>query len=151
MMVLMAGAEDAARLAALDADLLGPESWSEASWVEELALPTRLCQVVQDDAGAVVGFADWLRPTADGSAELLKIAVVSDRRREGLATLLLDAGLRLVTEAGAHEVLLEVSAENRGALAFYRDHGFLTLSRRPTYYRDGSDALVMRRMLESSD
>lgn len=148
MMVLMAGPEDVAGIAALDRDRLGLDAWSEESWGEEVGSTGRLTQVVQDDAGATVGFADWLLPGADRTAELLKIAVSSARSREGIGTLLMDAGLRLVTEAGADEVLLEVSATNPAALAMYRGYGFSTLARRPKYYRDGSDALVMRLALD---
>jgi ribosomal protein S18 acetylase RimI-like enzyme len=42
-------------------------------------------------------------------------------------------------------VLLEVSARNDGALAFYATEGFTEIDRRPAYYRDGSDAVVMQR------
>jgi ribosomal protein S18 acetylase RimI-like enzyme len=47
--------------------------------------------------------------------------------------------------AGATQVLLEVSSTNHAALAFYAAEGFTTLDRRRRYYRDGSDAVVMRR------
>ncbi len=41
-------------------------------------------------------------------------------------------------------MLLEVSARNGGALAFYAAAGFTEIDRRHRYYRDGSDAVVMR-------
>ena len=41
-------------------------------------------------------------------------------------------------------MLLEVRADNRGALAFYAEHGFVEIDRRLRYYRDGTDAVVMR-------
>jgi ribosomal protein S18 acetylase RimI-like enzyme len=40
-------------------------------------------------------------------------------------------------------MLLEVSALNDGALAFYAAEGWAQLDRRPGYYRDGSDARVL--------
>ena len=48
---------------------------------------------------------------------------------------------------GASRVLLEVSAVNSAALAFYADTDFVEIDRRRRYYRDGSDAVVMRRSL----
>jgi ribosomal-protein-alanine N-acetyltransferase len=44
-------------------------------------------------------------------------------------------------------MLLEVDAHNEAALAFYRRHGFLEISRRPGYYRAGTDAVVLARDL----
>lgn len=143
-MVLMADADDVEAIALLDRKRLGLEAWSETSWAAEIGSTGRLCQLVQDDAGSTVGFADWLLPGADRTAELLKIAVSGSRSREGIGSMLMDAGLRLMAEAGAEEVLLEVAAANSAALAMYRGYGFTTLARRAKYYRDGSDALVMR-------
>ena len=44
-------------------------------------------------------------------------------------------------------MLLEVSAANAGAIAFYEAHGFARIDVRRRYYRDGSDAVVMLREL----
>ena len=46
-------------------------------------------------------------------------------------------------------MMLEVSAANEAALAFYLRRGFARISTRPRYYRDGSDALVLSRDLSS--
>ncbi len=144
-MILLAGAEEVAAVAALDAAALPGEAWSEESWAGEAGSPQRRVLVAQDDAGALVAYADWLLPPVGSTtAELLKIGVAASRRREGIASALIEAGLRLVTEAGADEVLLEVAADNRAAVAAYRTLGFTTLARRERYYRDGTDALVMR-------
>ncbi len=42
-------------------------------------------------------------------------------------------------------MLLEVSADNTAALAFYAAEGFVEIARRRRYYRDGSDAVVLER------
>jgi ribosomal-protein-alanine N-acetyltransferase len=41
--------------------------------------------------------------------------------------------------------LLEVRADNCGALALYSGHGFREVGRRRRYYPDGSDAVLMER------
>jgi ribosomal protein S18 acetylase RimI-like enzyme len=46
-------------------------------------------------------------------------------------------------------MLLEVSSENSAALAFYERSGFTEIDRRPRYYRDGSDAIVMELALHA--
>jgi ribosomal-protein-alanine N-acetyltransferase len=45
---------------------------------------------------------------------------------------------------GAQRLLLEVAEAYEGAGAFYAAHGSVELDRRRRYYRDGSDALVLR-------
>ena len=41
-------------------------------------------------------------------------------------------------------MLLEVRADNRPALAFYADAGFVEIDRRERYYADGAPAIVLR-------
>jgi ribosomal-protein-alanine N-acetyltransferase len=41
-------------------------------------------------------------------------------------------------------MFLEVAVGNVAALGLYRKHGFSQVGRRPRYYANGSDALVMR-------
>jgi hypothetical protein len=42
-------------------------------------------------------------------------------------------------------VSLEVATDNAVAQALYRQRGFVVEGRRPRYYRDGTDALIMWR------
>jgi ribosomal-protein-alanine N-acetyltransferase len=44
-------------------------------------------------------------------------------------------------------MLLEVRADNAGALAFYLAEGFAEIDRRRRYYRDGADAIVLELLL----
>ncbi len=81
---------------------------------------------------------------AADEAEVLTVAVVPERRQQGL-------GARLVSEAagearrrGAVRLFLEVSTRNPAARALYRALGFEQVGRRRGYYADGSDALTLR-------
>ena len=65
----------------------------------------------------------------------------SARRRDGVASALLDAVLAL--RPAGERVVLEVREDNAGALGFYAARGFVELDRRPRYYRDGATAIVM--------
>ena len=89
--------------------------------------------------GEVVGYC--VVSVAADIAELQRIAVDPARRRTGVATLLLDAGVAVSGEA--ERMLLEVREDNEGAQAFYGARGFAELDRRPRYYRDGAAAVVM--------
>ena len=86
-----------------------------------------------------------------GEAEVLTLAVEPAHRRLGAARALLRAGLAQAAAMGAEEAFLEVAADNAGALALYRQEGFVEAGRRGGYYRRTGgatvDALVLRRTL----
>lgn len=140
-----AAPEDAPALAALETLLFGPDSWSESAVRDELTGPGRH-SVVAVSGADVVGYAVTLR--AHDVADLQRIAVRPDHQRRGLAHRMLEDVLAAARQEGADRVLLEVSADNAAALGFYTREGFVEIDRRRRYYRDGSDAVVMRRSLE---
>ncbi len=82
-----------------------------------------------------------------GEAELLRIAVAPAERGRGIARRLLAAGLERLRAAGVAVCYLEVRPGNASALAVYHALGFELCGQRRAYYRDGSDALVLRREL----
>jgi ribosomal-protein-alanine N-acetyltransferase len=136
--------EDLSDVVALETDNLGVDAWSENLLAEGLAgrLPTIHYLLAEVD-DVVVGHA--VTSLAGDIAELQRIAVTPAARRTGVASDLLEAAVALAE--GAHRMLLEVRADNAGALAFYAARGFVEVDRRPKYYRDGSTAVVMRRSL----
>jgi ribosomal-protein-alanine N-acetyltransferase len=134
-----AEAGDVAAVVDLERALFGADAWNEAQVREELAGERRQAWVVGDP---VVGYAVTL--AAGDVVDLQRIAVHPDHRRQGLARRLLDAAVGAARTAGADRVLLEVSAGNSAALAFYAAAGFVEIDRRRRYYRDGTDAVVMR-------
>ena len=143
-MIRPAAATDVPDLLVLETDLFGPDAWSEASLRDELDGPGRRAVVL--DAGAeILGYAVTL--LAGGVVDLQRIAVRPDRQRQGLAALLLADVLTAARAAGADRMLLEVSAANTAAVAFYDAHGFTRIDVRRRYYRDDSDALVLARPL----
>jgi ribosomal-protein-alanine N-acetyltransferase len=50
--------------------------------------------------------------------------------------------------AGAAAMFLEVAESNAAARALYGGLGFAPVGRRPRYYENGEDALVLRRALD---
>jgi len=48
------------------------------------------------------------------------------------------------TELGVEEAFLEIRADNQAALRLYAELGWETAGTRTSYYRDGTDAVVMR-------
>jgi ribosomal-protein-alanine N-acetyltransferase len=132
--------DDTAAVAALDRALFGPDGWSDAQVEEEIVGAHRAAWVDEDGDG-VSGYV--MTRTVGDVADQQRIAVRPERRRAGLARALLAAALERARAEGAERMLLEVSAGNAGALAFYAAEGFVEIDRRRRYYRDGSDAVVM--------
>ncbi len=140
--VRAAEAVDVEAVTALDRELFGPDAWSAASVGEELTGARRRAVVAEAADGRLVGYAVTAR--ADDVVDLQRIAVAPEHRRAGVARELLAVLRRAARDDGAHRMLLEVGADNAGALGFYAAEGFVQIDRRPRYYRDGSDALVLR-------
>lgn len=134
--------DDLSALAGLEQLLFGPDAWSAEALAGELSAAGRTVLVHEQD-GAVVGYVVTIR--AGDVVDVARIGVHPDRQRAGLARGLLAAAIAAGT--GVDRVLLEVAASNRAALAFYADAGFTQIDLRPRYYRDGADAIVMRRSL----
>ncbi|MEL6793305.1 MAG: ribosomal protein S18-alanine N-acetyltransferase, partial [Pseudomonadota bacterium] len=101
---------------------------------------------IADDAAC--GFA--LISLAADEAELLTIAVGSERRGRGIGAALLRETENAARESGAARLFLEVAADNAAALALYRKAGFDETGRRPAYYRREAgriDAVMMSKTL----
>jgi [ribosomal protein S18]-alanine N-acetyltransferase len=113
--------------------------WSLAMFVLELSKPSGICLAAANPRG-LVGYLVCSR-YAD-VWHLMNVAVDPQRRREGVATKLID---RLFEEAGADaRYTLEVRTSNRGAISMYERFGFRAAGHRRRYYHDnGEDALIM--------
>jgi ribosomal-protein-alanine N-acetyltransferase len=116
-----------------------PTPWSLAMFVLELSKPSGICLAATTPDG-LVGYLVCSR-YAD-VWHLMNVAVVPERRRQGIATTLVR---RLFEEAGPDSrYTLEVRTSNAEAIAMYRRFGFRPAGRRRRYYHDnGEDALIM--------
>jgi N6-L-threonylcarbamoyladenine synthase len=111
--------------------------WPVAELAAELARPDSLFLVAE--GGPVQGYA--LARVVDGDCRLLDLAAASDGGGRGRALL---AALTLAAKArGCSKISLEASASNARALAFYAKAGAKVVGRRPKFYNDGSDAVLM--------
>jgi [ribosomal protein S18]-alanine N-acetyltransferase len=121
--------------------------WSTAMLEQELQYRAGVRYVaVVENLGRVVGWcaARVIAP----EAELLKIAVHREQRRQGIGGLLLAALIEYLQGNGVRELFLEVRAENLPAVLMYRRYGFSTVGKRPGYYTEPKDdALLLRRGL----
>jgi [ribosomal protein S18]-alanine N-acetyltransferase len=108
----------------------------------DLTTPDRCCLVAT--LGAEL--AGYAAATVQGDeAQVLDVVVAPERRGRGVGHRLLAALLAASEHRGAPAVSLEVAVSNRAARALYRRHGFVVEGRRPRYYPDGQDALILWR------
>ena len=87
-------------------------------------------------------FIRWCAiPTAD-EAELLRIAVAPEARRQGFARKLMEASEAFLMGEGIDRLYLEVRTSNTPARTLYESMGWKLQRMRKAYYRDGEDAVI---------
>ncbi len=119
-----------------------PFPWPRGIFSDCLRVGYR-CHVIEVD-GWLAGYT--VVSMAVDEAHLLNLCIDPDRRRQGLATVMLDHVLREARIADIDRLFLEVRPSNRAAVALYRRHGFQVIGRRPGYYpaaEGREDGMVM--------
>ncbi len=125
------------------------EAWTRSQCAGILPMAGVSLMLARDsDDGRAIGFS-LSRGVAD-EAELLLLAVIPGRHRQGIGSRLLDDFMGRAGADGAVRVHLEVRDGNP-AVAMYRASGFSPIGRRRNYYHaaDGRryDALTLARNL----
>lgn len=147
MSLIALGADDADALAALHARAF-EAPWNAKAFADLLRSPGVFALAARGE-GALEGLI-LMRAIAD-EAEVLTLAVAPERRREGLASALLDAALRLAAQMGAARAFLEVAHDNHAAMGLYERAQFVPTGRRRAYYArisgPAADALILSRTL----
>lgn len=75
------------------------------------------------------------------------IDVHPEFRHQGLGTRLMELAQQSLKAKGTARLILEVGVENETAIRFYEKLGYLIRRVLPHYYRDGSDAYLMEKIL----
>ncbi len=165
-------AAHACDVAAMEAQVMGSDAWSEALVADELPRADRSWWAAYAAEGpdgsasggraqasqAVDGVCksasraegDGLRLVGyagglvvDGQVQILKVGVDPAWRRRGIAGELLGRVAEDARALGASRCSLEVRRSNEGAQALYRALGMESLGVRPHYYSDREDAVIM--------
>lgn len=143
-------ARHVADVAALEAAVMGTDAWNEALVADELGRADRVWwaayaadpKMPLSAEAPLVGYAGgWV---VDGDLQILKVGVDPAWRRHGIARVLLARVADDARNLGARTSSLEVRTGNAGAQALYAALGYEALGRRPRYYSDGEDALIMQ-------
>lgn len=127
------------------------DPWPPVSFVAEIEHPWSWFRVIGPGGKAgglerVEGYIICWVILSD--MHLLNLAVLPERRRRGLAGMLLENALADFARAGGGLVNLEVRPSNVAAQKLYRAFGFEEVGRRKRYYRrDNEDAILMARQV----
>jgi ribosomal-protein-alanine N-acetyltransferase len=118
------------------------ECWDERIIAGQLSQPGVFGLI--DPSGGMI-----LARLAADEAEILTVAVVPERRQQGVGGRLVNAAATEARTRGAARLILEVSTRNPAARGLYQRLGFAQVGRRRAYYADGSDALIMSKPLDA--
>jgi ribosomal-protein-alanine N-acetyltransferase len=125
-----------------------PTPWTLGEIEEELYKPlARVWVAVVGGRLAAFGI-HWF---VVGEAQLANIAVHPDFRGRGLGKEMM---VRLLSDArseGMERMTLEVRTGNTAAIELYRALGFVETCRRPRFYEDQDEAILMERAIGCSD
>lgn len=114
--------------------------WTTEHFAAELANPVARIDLCWRD-GRLAGFLCWW--LVAGEVQIQNVATAPAFRRQGVAARLLTHVLAECRRRGFDSAWLEVRVSNAPAIALYERFSFTTVGRRPKYYADGEEALVM--------
>lgn len=104
----------------------------------------------EEDPSAISNQEIIKNSQGNSEAEILTIAVIPERQKEGIGQIIFDGFLKFCIENKVRTIWLEVRESNFNARQFYIKNGFQGSHKRKNYYREPlEDALVMRRDLNT--
>jgi len=133
--------EDLPALALLEKEHEGYPAWGEKGLAAELEKSFSVVLLLKCE-GETAGFMNFwiMRPRL----ELNSVVVSRKHLRKGCAGLLMNKMLEYAEKNGCSLIDLEVSEKNLPAITLYSKAGFREIGRRPKYYNNTYDALLMR-------
>lgn len=116
--------------------------WTREQLASQMSDDMHIFLAAEDENGKAVGYVGLMYVLDEGY--ISNVAVSPDRRREGIADMLLD---KLRSEAEARKLgflTLEVRLSNAPAQNLYKKHGYVEVGRRRNYYSlPREDAVLM--------
>ena len=136
--------EDSAAVAEMEQQIFS-DSWSEKSVLETVQQKQSVC-FAAEKAGHLLGYL--LAYHSADEAEIARIAVQKEARRQGAAGKLMQALEHYCEEHKMEKLLLDVRESNEAARSFYTKNGFVEDGIRQGFYVNPSeDAVLMSRQL----
>ncbi|HBA61740.1 MAG TPA: hypothetical protein DCZ92_13200 [Elusimicrobia bacterium] len=142
MLIRRAKKEDYPAFAAIEAEHPGYPAWGVKGFEAEENNRNSVTLAAEAD-GRAAGFINFwiLRP----QVQLNTLAVGKAFLRRGTATALIGKLLEYAAKSLCREIDLEVNEHNAAAIALYQRHGFAVVGKRPKFYNNTDDALLLRK------
>lgn len=141
--IRQASADDIDAIMHIETTTFHNDAWSRDAMAADIA-SQHTHYLVAVRAG-VEAYAGLFAPRGSEQADIQTIAVAESARRNGLGRQLMTELITEATSRGAHEIFLDVRADNPNAQALYESLGFRAFATRKGYYQpDNIDAIVMR-------
>ena len=134
--------EDIERIALLEAETF-PDAWSLSGLQETMEQNHAFITVAEVDAEVV---AYCIVYHVMDEAEIARIAVSKDSRRQRIGQGLLDYTCECCREKKLQRFLLDVRESNAGARAFYQQYGFAEEGMRKNFYENPKEDAVLMSM-----
>jgi ribosomal-protein-alanine N-acetyltransferase len=121
-----------------------PTPWSRSMFAGELAKPSSLSLAAVGEDGVLLGYLVLSRYV--DAWHVMNVAVAPARRRQGIASALLERLFEVTRDDSRRGYTLEVRVSNIAAIRLYERFGFRSRGIRRGYYVDNrEDALIMWR------
>lgn len=122
-----------------------PDPWSDKLLLNAISGERQHGIAAIDKTGSIVGFCFY--QTLLDESEIHNLAVATGSRRNGVATILLDALIHRLTRLHVKRLFLEVRESNIAAGNLYNKVGFTQTAIRKAYYNNGETASIMEKVL----
>ena len=121
--------------------------WTKSQWEKELSDPKRICiGIVELQSKKLLGLCSaWL---IIDELHLTYIAVHPLHQRKGLGKFLISDLIKRSKSLRTNQIYLEVKDTNEPAKAFYKAMDFKTIGNRPNFYKDGSNAIILKKTIK---
>ena len=122
------------------------DAWSLQHFSDELNTPVASVDLYWCQNELAGFLCSWL---IAGELQIQNLATLPAMRRRGVAVRLLQHVIARSRKSALNSIWLEVRVSNAPAIALYERFGFSSNGKRPAYYPDGEDALIMMYNVES--
>jgi ribosomal-protein-alanine N-acetyltransferase len=144
-------AKDLPELLRLDARCFPPLISYTRAELQFFVRHPRSTTMVAELNGEIAGFCvvDWKLESGRKIGHFITIDVAPELRRNGLGRRLMQMGEANLAAMGCIAITLEVAVNNAAAQAFYERLGYGQTGWIPGYYADGTNALVLRKVIDA--
>ena len=124
--------------------------WTHEQLMAQLSDFMHIFLAAEDENGRAVGYAGLMYVLDEGY--ISNVAVSPDRRREGIADMMLTELYERAKAKKLSFLTLEVRESNIPAQSLYKKHGYTEVGRRKAYYsRPKEDAVLMTCFLSEEE